>query len=360
MRFSLILLLAIYPLANLPVMTSLIFRGGRDISKGTSPGEAEDNKRQRARNEALLLLSSYGFLSCFALWWLHIWNIGADELGFGKTSFLSSGFHGAFVGMAWLGIWFMARLLPTSHQLSQREVPGLGGSWVQKIGVSLGGAFAEELWRVTCLAVLSDAGQSVESSLIFCAVAFALGFSLRGLRRSILAGIEGVVLGGLFVWLHSFWAPFAAHLAIQVTMLFAVGRYAEEQLPGHATKCTFPLCPACAAHLNRGQIEMRGVFRCPSCREKISVSAGYRNARRFLGGAAYLFLLFFSEFTFMGRIPGVAGVFGSIFFAYGATTTALIVIEALFPVKLERGDTEFTCLDLGERRVPPSMRRKGS
>ena len=128
MRFSLILLLAIYPLANLAVMTALILGGGRTLSEGISHEEAEDNERRRTRNEAILLLSSHGFLTCCALWWLHIWSMGAEELGIGKRSWLSSGFHSAFVGMAWLGIWFMARLVLTSRQLSQREVPGLGGS----------------------------------------------------------------------------------------------------------------------------------------------------------------------------------------------------------------------------------------
>lgn len=354
LRPALTLLLAAYPLAALAVMIAISLRAVRAVQKSGKPYDDATLESFAAQRVTYVHLIFYAVIAIWSVAWLYGSGTGAAQLELRTSGWLSSSLRGAFVGMAWLGLWLLARLLVTNPQMSEREVLGLGAPWPQKIVVWLGGAFAEELWRVTCLVGLIGAGLSLSSSLVVCAIPFALPSLSRGPWRSLLAWIEGMTFGGVFLWLHSFWAPFAAHLAVYGVMLWGVGRYAEERMSHRFAKRGLLKCPACGTSIARSQIDALGPFRCPSCRATLSVSTGYRNALRFTGGLAWLFLFGLSGMMFMGTGTGALGVFATIVFAYGASAAALIAVGALFPLRLQRGDADFIRLDLGERSPPPS------
>jgi hypothetical protein len=355
MPSSLILVLAIYPLCSLAVLTAFALRP-RGITSGPALPlrlGANEERAAVARIAVFLPLSFYVLLVCCVFLWLHGSPLNSQQIGLRTSGWISSILRGGFVGMAWTGLWLRLWPLLPALQGFRREVPGLGGTRVGQIGVWMCGGFADELWRVACIAALLNAGHSPEFSLATCAAAFASAFSVQGMRRSLLAGIDGVIFGGLFLSRQSLLAPFAAHLTAQAVWLWGVGRYLEEQQFGRVSKNAQPNCPLCGAHVSPFQIK-REVFTCPSCHKPLSVSEGYRAAMRWLGlGIGTLLVGFW--FIFAGQGLAGFGVWvGMAFFTFGASTSALILIQALFPPRLQYGDPNFIGLSLGDQHPPSS------
>src|SRR5260370_23893226 len=163
----------------------------------------------------------------------------------------------------------------------RREIPGLMAPLKLQIGVWLGGALAEEMWRVTAIAVLITSQNSPRFSVVLASAAFGIGYLNLGLQRSAAASLEAAFYGFLFVWQGSFLAPFTAHLAVQAVYLWGVGPFPQDRQSRKTWQIPGTKCPVCQTHLKLLQIKLSEVFECPACREPLSLSDGYQNVMRF-------------------------------------------------------------------------------
>jgi membrane protease YdiL (CAAX protease family) len=149
-------------------------------------------------------------------------------VSFQSSSWLSRALKGGYFGLSWAGIWLWLWLVLSNPERLRREVPGYGARFAKQITVCVVGAFSEELWRVLCITALLARGYSAGFSVTAVALPFALAFLGNGPEGSILAALEGSIFGMLFVWQRSFFAPFAAHLAVQAVYLWGVGQFSPE------------------------------------------------------------------------------------------------------------------------------------
>lgn len=315
----------------------------------------DEERAAATRLGVFLSLTSYGLLLCCVLAWLLYSPLSLDQAGLRTgEGWNSDVLRGGFIGMAWAGFWLFVWLVLPAPQRFRREVPGLGASFVKQVAVWLAGAFAEELWRVVCIAALLGAGYSPSSSAIGCALAYAVAFSTRGTKRFLLAALEGAIFGGLFLWHGYFVAPFTAHLVVQAVYLWGLGHPRMDLAPGKTTKRTGINCPACGALLSRLQVKIKEGFTCPSCGVRLSVSEGYRTTIRWVVLAAYIGSIGYAIHLFSQEIVEDVGIWLVILAAFGVAISAQIVIQGIFPPTLECGDPHFIALDLGNHHPTDS------
>ena len=290
----------------------------------------------------------YGLLLCFAVLWLWFSHVVFSFADFNIKGWVWATLKGGYIGLSWAGIWLWLWLVLSNPQRLRREVPGLGGSFAKQVIVCVAGAFSEELWRVLCIAALIASGYSASFSVTAAAVGFAIAFLGNGLERSILAGLEGSIFGLLFVWQRSFFAPFAAHLAVQAVYLWGVGQFSTE---GQRKSWMRGIrCPVCKAQLSRFQIRMRDPFDCPSCHQQISVSDGYRKAMRWAGLSAYV-ILYVCTMTLLERqMSETLAILLLWPIAFGVGTSGLLLYQRVFPPRLQYGSPSFITLNIANGR----------
>lgn len=293
-------------------------------------------------------LSIYGLLLCCCILWMWASHATFSPVGFRIAGWGSRAFTGAYFGLSWAGIWLWFWLVLSNPQQLQRKVPGYGAGLVKQLIVCVVGAFSEELWRVLCITVLLASGYSGKFSVVAAALAFAVAFLGDGLERAILAALEGAIFGLLFVWQRSFFAPFAAHLAVQAVYLWGVGQFSHE---GQRKSWMRGIrCPACKAHLSRLQIKIRDPFHCPACHEEISVSDRYRIAMRWVGISAYLILYAATVLLLERQISDTLLMLILWPVAFGVGTSGLLLYQRVFPPQLQYGSPTFITLNLEHRR----------
>lgn len=291
----------------------------------------------------------YGILLCSVIVWLWLSHDFFSPVNFDATGAVWVLLKGGYFGLSWAGIWFGLWLVLSGPQARlTREVPGYGAHFTKQAIVWVMGAFSEELWRVICIGVLIAFGYSARFSVVAAALAFAVPFLGYSLERSILAGLEGSIFGLLFVWQRSFFAPFAAHLAAQAVYLWGAGQFSNEEQRKPWLRGIH--CPLCKAQLSRFQIKMRDPFDCPSCHEQISVSDGYRNAMRWTGLVAYLFLGASTAVLLENQISDTLWTLLLWPIAIGVGTSGLLLYQRVFPPQLQCGSPTFITLNLKERR----------
>jgi hypothetical protein len=348
---SLIVALALYPIASFAAPTAYFLLYPEEIrSLPTLPLSAIDKEEQATviRLGVNLPLAFYGLLLCFAILWLWFSQVVYSSAGFNIKGWVSGTLKGGYIGLSWAGIWLWLWLVLSNPQRLRREVPGYGAQFVRQIIVCVVGAFSEELWRVLCIAALIASGYSAGFSVTAAAVTFAVAFLGNGLERSILAGLEGSIFGLLFVWQRSFFAPFAAHLAVQAVYLWGVGQFSPE---GQGKSWMRGIhCPICKAQLSRFQIKMRDLFDCPSCHEQISVSDGYRRAMRWVGLSAYLIFAAATMVLLENQISDTLFILLVWPVVFGVGTSGLLLYQRLFPPQLQYGSPTFITLNLKHHR----------
>jgi hypothetical protein len=352
---ALIVLLALYPVASIaaPLAYFLLFpEETRSLpALPLSAAEAEENATA-IRLGVNVPLSFYGLLLCSGILWLWVSHAFFSPVGFRITGWGSRAFTGAYFGLSWAGIWLWLWLVLSNPQRLKREVPGYGANFARQLIVCVVGAFSEELWRVLCITVLVASGYSETFSVIAAALAFAVAFLGAGPERAILAALEGAIFGMLFVWQRSFFAPFAAHLAVQAVYLWGVGQFSQG---GQRTSWMRGIrCPACKAQLSRLQIKIRDPFNCPSCHEEISVSDRYRVAMRWAGISAYVILYAATMLLLDKQISDTLAILVLWPVAFGVGTSGLLLYQRVFPPQLQYGSPTFITLSLEHRRSDPN------
>jgi hypothetical protein len=296
-------------------------------------------------NQPLLI---FGLLLGSAILWLVLSGATFSPDGFHIKGWLWATLKGGYIGLSWAGIWLWLWLVLSNPQRLRREVPGFGASFPKQVVVSVVGAFSEELWRTLCIAVLISSGFSGSFSVMAAALAFGIAFLRNGPERTILAVIEGIILGLLFVWQRSFLAPFAAHLAVEAVYLWGVGNLSQQS----KRKSWFRgmHCPVCNAQLNRLQIKILEPFGCPICRKQISVSDRYRSVMRMAGTFAYIFLSLSTLVLLEHQISENLALLLLWPVAFGVGTSGLLLYQRVFPPTLQYGSPTFITLNLEQHR----------
>lgn len=312
-----------------------------------------DDADEEARSKAIRVgvnepLMFYGVLLCCAALWLWVAQPVFPDDGLQVKGWVSAAIQGGYVGLSWAGMWLWMWLVLSNPQRLSREVPGYGARFFKQVVVWVVGAFSEEFWRVLCITALIGSGYSATFSVITAAVAFGVAFLEEGSERAILAALEGSVFGLLFVWQRSFFAAFAAHLAVQAVYLWGVGQFSTEKLRKPWMRGI--RCPVCNAQLSRLQVKIRDPFDCPSCHEQVSVSDSYRRAMRWVGLSAYLILGPFTMVLLEHQISDTLAVLLVWPVAFGAGTSGLLLYQRVFPPQLQFGSPTFITLNLEDHR----------
>jgi len=352
---TLIVILALYPVASVAApMAYFLFCAEQIRSLPSLPLSANDEngKATTTRLGVNLPLAFYGLLLCSAVVWLWLSRASFSPVGFQIKGGASAALRGGYFGLSWAGIWLWLWLVLSNPQRLRREVPGYGAHLFKQIVVCLVGAFSEELWRVLCITVLLAAGYSAGVSVSAAALTFALAFLGNGPEGSILAAVEGAIFGMLFVWQRSFFAPFAAHLAVQAVYLWGVGQFSPDGQ--RKSRIRGIRCPMCKAQLSRFQIKIRDPFDCPSCHQQISVSDGYRTAMRWAGLSAYLILYVSTVALLDKQISETLAILVLWPVAFGVGTSGLLRYQRVFPPQLQYGSPTFITLNLENRRSDAS------
>ncbi len=309
---------------------------------------SEEGKATATRLGVNVPMTLYVTLLCCLVLWLWLAPGLLPLVGFRSEGLLSAASKGAYFGLSWAGIWLWLWLVLSNPQRLRRAVPGYGARFRKQIAIWLVGALSEELWRVLCIAALLAHGYSAAFSVTATALAFGLASLGNGLEGSILAVLEGAILGMLFVWQRSFFAPFAAHLAVQAVYLWAVGQFSPEEQQKSWIRCI--RCPICKPQLSRFQIKIREAFDCPACHEQISVSDGYRRAMRWAGLSAYQILYVSTTVLLEKEISDTLYILLVWPVAFGVGTSGLLLYQRLFPPQLQYGSPTFITLNLERHR----------
>jgi hypothetical protein len=347
---NLVIVLALYPAASFVAPAAYFLLCREEIhSLPTLPLSATDQEEQAEviRIGVNQPLAFYALLLCGVILWLRFSPIVFSTDILNTKGWVSGTIKGGYIGLSWAGIWLWLWLVLANPQRLRREVPGYGAPFGKQIVVCVVGAFSAELWRVLCLATLITSGYSPSFSVTASALVFAVAFLGSGPERSILAALEGSIFGLLFVWQRSFFAPFAAHLAVQAVYLWGVGQFSPD---GQRKLWMREIrCPVCKAQLSRFQIRMRDPFDCPSCRKEISVSDGYRKAIRSVGLCAYLVLGPFTMLLLEHQISDTLAILLLWPIVFGAGTSGVLLYQRVFPPQLQYGSPTFITLNLEHR-----------
>ena len=362
LSLSPIIVLALYPIATIIAPVGYFILFPEEIRLLPTLPLSATGREERATATRLgvnVPLTLYGILFTGLLLWL--WS--------SQTSFLLSDlapkmwrpafFRGAYFGLSWAGIWLWLWLVLANPQRLRREVPGYGAPFVKQIVVCVAGTLCEELWRVICISELFTRGYSPAFAITVTSLAYAVAFLGNGLEAFVLAALEGSIFGMLFIWQRSFFAPFAAHLAVQAVFLWGVGQFSPEESPKLWMRGI--RCPFCKTQLSRFQIRLTEPFDCTSCHEQISVSDGYRRAMRWIAVSGYLILYACTAVLLEKEVSDTLFVFLVWPVAFGVGTSGFLLYQRVFPPQLQYGSPTFITLGLDHhRRGADESEKKGS
>jgi len=153
--------------------------------------------------------------------WLWFNNFTWQQVGVVSVFKLNSLVLGTACGIAFFGALillaaFQKKLIP--HAQFLWEVPALYALGSTRWILLLFGAAALELWRTTSITSLMNDSISPGTAILLCSGVYALRFFPRGRYRVAYGAFEGLVFGGLYVWLGSLVGPLAARLACELGM----------------------------------------------------------------------------------------------------------------------------------------------
>ncbi len=351
-----VLLLILYPVVAMaaPVVFYTLWPNQLPPVPNSAVGPAtESQKAATARLGALIPLLGCSSLLCGTLLWQLFTSNNLGIAGFVANSRLTIALIGAYLGVSWAGVSIWLLLLGAATGRMQREIPGLMAPLKLQIAVWLGGAFAEEMWRVIAIAALITSQTSPLFSVVAVSAAFSIGHLGLGLQRAATASLEAAFFGFLFLWQGSFLAPFTAHLAVQAVYLWGVGPFPKDRQSRETWQIPGTKCPVCQTHLKLLQIKLSEVFECPSCKESLSLSDGYQNLMRFAAALGFCSLTLCTLMLLTGWMPGNLGAWLTYPVSYGVATSSLFLYRRtftrLFPPRLQRGTPYFITLNLEGR-----------
>ena len=230
-------------------------------------------------------------------------------------------FFGSLVCLA----LFQKRLVPQAQFLW--EVPALYALGYMRWMLLLVGAIAVELWRVTTLTSLVSDGFSGGIALLLSAAVYALRLLPRGPYRVAYATFEGLVFGGLYLWLGSLLAPLTACLVCEISM-FMIFRSTVPAPPDFSSP-SVANCPLCGRGFSREEVKFKISLQCPQCRQVVGLPSWRTPVVKF----SFLFGLIMFMCVFLEFSPGrTAEDFPGFVFAYFGALLATMGSVALIDV----------------------------
>jgi hypothetical protein len=346
----------LYPLTGIAapvVFYSLWSKKRPPVPNLAAKALTETQKSDAAHAGGLTWLFIYTSLVCSTILWQLFFPADLNKDRFFANSWLRSALIGGYLGLSWAGIsiWFLALGAATGRM--RREIPGLMAPLKVQIVVWLGGALAEETWRVTAITALVTSRNSPLFSIVAVSIAFGSRYLSLGFQGAAFAILEGVFFGFLFLWQGSFLAPFVAHLAVQAVYLWGVGQLSQDRQSRKTWQIPGTKCPVCQAHLKLLQIKLSEVFECPSCREQLSLSDGYQNVMRFAAAFGFGSWNLCTILLLKDWVPANLVFWLALPVLYGAMTSGLFLYRRaftrVFPPRLQRGTPYFITLNLEGR-----------
>lgn len=200
----------------------------------------------------------------------------------------------AFFGSLVLLAAFQKKLIPQKQFLW--EVPALYALGYTRWVLLIFGAAAIELWRASSISSLTNDSVSSGTAILLCSGVYALRLFPRGPYRMAYGAFEGLVFGGLYMWLGSLAAPLAARLVCELSM-FIVFR-GTVPAPPDFTWPAVAKCPLCGKGLTREEVRFRQSFTCPQCSQVIGLPSWRMPLVKFTCFAGLVgFLAVFLEFS---------------------------------------------------------------
>ena len=262
----------------------------------------------------------------------------------------------AFFGALILLAAFQKKLIPQKQFLW--EVPALYALGHSRWILLLLGTVALELWRASSIASLISDSLSPSMALLLCAGVYALRLFPRGPYRIAYGAFEGLVLGGLYVWLGSLVAPLAARLACELGM-FVIFRGTVPAPPDFSLP-SVANCPLCGRGLTREEVRFRQSLTCPQCHQVIGLPSWRMPLVRFLCFAGLVvFLGAFLKFSPDGNADSLFNLCAAYVGALLATIGTVALIDVLSFRRLSPGSPGMPSLGLtSSNREPDDQDRK--
>jgi hypothetical protein len=280
--------------------------------------------------------------------WLWFNNFTWQQVGVASVFKLDNLVLGTACGIAFFGALillaaFQKKLIPQRQFLW--EVPALYALGYTRWILLLFGAAALELWRATSITSLMNDSISPGTAILLCAGVYALRLFPRGPYRLAYGAFEGLVFGGLYVWLGSLVAPLSARLVCELGM-FVVFR-GTVPAPPDFTLPSVADCPLCGRGLTREEVRFRQSFTCPQCRQVIGLPNWRMPLVRFLCFAGLVgFLAVFLEFSPDGAADSFFNYCVAYIGAFLATIGTIILFDVLSFRRLSPGSPGMPSLGL--------------
>jgi len=280
--------------------------------------------------------------------WLWFNNFTWQQVGVASVFKLDNLVLGTACGVAFFGALillaaFQKKLIPQRQFLW--EVPALYALGYTRWILLLFGAAALEFWRATSISSLMNDSISPSTAILLCAGVYALRLFPRGPYRVAYGAFEGLVFGGLYVWLGSLVAPLAARLVCELGM-FVVFRGTVPAPPDFSLP-SVANCPLCGRGLTREEIRFRQSFTCPQCRQVIGLPSWRMPLVRFLCFAGLVgFLGVFLEFSPDGTADSFVNFCVAYIGAFLATIGTVVLSDVLSFRQLTPGSPGMPSLGL--------------
>jgi hypothetical protein len=231
----------------------------------------------------------------------------------------------AFFGALVLLCVFQKKLIPQKQFLW--EVPALYALGYTRWVLLLFGVAALELWRASSISSLTNDSVSSGTAILLCSGIYALRLFPRGPYRMAYGAFEGLVFGGLYLWLGSVAAALAARLICELSM-FTVSR-GNVPAPPDFTFPSVAICPLCGRGFTHEEVRFRQSFTCPQCNQVIGLPSWRVPLVRFMCFAGLVgFLVVFLEL----RPDGAADSFVNFCISYVGAVLATLGMVVLIDV----------------------------
>lgn len=269
------------------------------------------------------------------------------------ASFFNAGYviMGTVCGIAFFGSLvllavFQKKLIPQKQFLW--EVPALYALGYTRWALLVLGVPALELWRASSISSLTNDSVSSGAAILLCSGVYALRLFPRGPYWMAYGAFEGLVFGGLYVWLGSLAAPLAARLVCELGM-FILFR-GTVPAPPDFTLPAVAKCPLCGRGLTREEVRFRQSFACPQCSQVIGLPSWRLPLLKFSCFAGPVgFLGVFLELSPDGTANSFTNFCASYIGAVLATFGTIVLIDALSFRRLGPGSPGMPSLELTSR-----------
>jgi hypothetical protein len=287
--------------------------------------------------------------------WVWINHFTWKEAGVTLVFKLDEMVLGAACGIAFFGglillAGFQKKLIPQRQFLW--EVPALYALGYMRWVLLFLGIVTLEFWRATSITSLMKDSISPGAAILVCSGVYALRLFSGGPYRMVYGAIEGLVFGGLYVWLGSLEGPLAARLACELGT-FVIFRGTVPAPPDFSLPHVAN-CPLCRRGLTRAEVRFRQSFACPQCHQVIGLPGWRVPLVRFLCFGGFLgFLGVFLGFTPDGTEDSYLHLCIAYIGALLATIGTIALIDVLSFRRLRPGSPGMPSLGLTSNRREP-------